>query len=138
MKRIILLMTVVSLTIPVFCQTKNPKRGIAYGYHTEEDFQAISGMLSWWYNWAVTPESGVAGIFESYDMDFVPMAWNGYFNETNLRNFYAGHPEAKFLLGFNEPNFIAQANMTPSEAAAEWPKLEAIADDYGLELVSPA
>jgi hypothetical protein len=138
MKKTILIIAAFSLIIPVFSQTKNPKRGIAYGYHTEEDFQAISGTLSWWYNWAVTPESGVAGIFESYDMDFVPMAWNGSFNETSLRNFYANHPEAKFLLGFNEPNLIAQANMTPSEAAAEWPNLEAIADDYGLELVGPA
>jgi len=45
------------LIVPVFGQTKNPKRGISYGYHTEEDFKAISGTLSWWYNWAVTPES---------------------------------------------------------------------------------
>ena len=138
MKKTILLLTALSLIIPVFSQAKNPKRGIAYGYHTEEDFQAISGTLSWWYNWAVTPESTVADIFESYNMDFVPMAWNGYFNETNLRNFYASHPDAKFLLGFNEPNLIDQANMTPGEAAAEWPKLEAIAEDYGLELVGPA
>jgi len=43
MKKTILLLTALSLIIPVFSQTKNPKRGIAYGYHTEEDFQAISG-----------------------------------------------------------------------------------------------
>jgi hypothetical protein len=138
MKKTIIIITVLSLITPVFSQTKNPKRGIAYGYHTEEDFQAISSTLSWWYNWAVTPESAVADIFESYNMDFVPMAWNEYFNETNLRNFYANHPGAKFLLGYNEPNFIAQANMTPTEAASEWPRLEAIANDYGLELVGPA
>ena len=138
MKKVILLLAAIYLIVPTFSQPKNPKRGICYGYHSEEDFQAISGTLSWWYNWAVTPESGVADIFESYDMDFVPMAWNGQFNETNMRNFYASHPDAKFLLGFNEPNFIEQANMTPSQAAAEWPKLESIADDYGLKLVSPA
>ena len=133
MKKTILLLAAVSLITPVFNQTKNPKRGISYGYHTEEDFQAISTSISWWYNWAGTPESAVADIFESYDMDFVPMAWNGYYNEASLRDFYANHPGAKFLLGFNEPNFIDQANMTPSEAAAEWPGLEAIADDYGLD-----
>jgi hypothetical protein len=138
MKKTILLLSALSLIAPTFSQTKNTKRGIAYGYHSEEDFQAISGTLSWWYNWAVTPESEVADIFESYDMDFVPMAWNGQFNETNLRNFYAGHPDTKYLLGFNEPNFIEQANMTPSQAAAQWSKLEAVADDYGLELVGPA
>jgi len=138
MKKTILLLAALSLGVFASGQPKNPKRGIAYGYHSEEDFQAISGTISWWYNWAVTPEPGIADIFESYDMDFVPMAWNGQFNETNLRNFYASHPNAKFLLGFNEPNFVEQADMTPSQAAAEWTKLEAIADDYGLELVGPA
>ncbi len=138
MKKTILFLAALSLMSPAFAQTQNPKRGIAYGYHTEEDFQAISGTLSWWYNWAGTPESAVADIFESYNMDFVPMAWDEHYNETGLRNFYASHPDAKFLLGFNEPNFIEQANMTPTEAAAEWPALEAIAGDYGLELVGPA
>ena len=57
---------------------------------------------------------------------------------SKLREFYTNHPEAKFLLGFNEPNFREQANMTPSAAAAAWPGLEAIADEFGLELVSPA
>ncbi|HJV81937.1 glycosyl hydrolase [Noviherbaspirillum sp.] len=27
---------------------------------------------------------------------------------------------AKYLLGFNEPNFKAQANKTPSQAASAW------------------
>jgi len=42
------------------------------------------------------------------------------------------------LLAFNEPNFLEQANMTPSEVVAIWPTIEQIADDFNLEIVSPA
>ncbi len=54
------------ITLVSFGQHKNPKRGLAFGYHKEADFQAISGSLSWWYNWANTPDSGVAGVFGNY------------------------------------------------------------------------
>jgi hypothetical protein len=42
--------------------------------------------------------------------------------------------QAHFLLGFNEPDSGAQANMTPERAAALWPRLEST----GLRLGSPA
>lgn len=138
MQKAILITAVLGCTILASGQVKNPKKGMAFGYHSEEDLQAISGSVSWWYNWANTPESSVAGIYESYDMEFVPMTWNNSYDVSKLRDFYTSHPEAKFLLGFNEPNFRDQANMTPSEAAAAWPGLEAIADEFGLELVGPA
>lgn len=124
--------------LAVCSQVKSPKKGIAFGYHTEADVAAISKRVSWWYNWNDIPDQEVAGVYKEYDMDFVPMAWNGSFNENRLREFLDEHPDVKFLLGFNEPNFKSQANMTPSQAAAIWPKLEAIADDYNLKLVSPA
>ncbi len=111
---------------------------MAYGYHSVADMEAISGSVSWWYNWSPKPESTVANVFQNYGMDFVPMAWNGSFNESQMRAFYASHPEAKYLLGFNEPNFTTQANMKPSQAAAIWPKLENIAKDYNLKIVAPA
>jgi hypothetical protein len=119
-------------------QTISKKRGLAYGHHSQADMAAISKNISWWYNWAATPESAVASVFPNYAMDFVPMAWNGSFNEAALRTFYASHPDSKYLLGFNEPNFTTQANMKPSVAAALWPKLEKIAQDFGLKIVAPA
>lgn len=122
----------------MFSQTKSPKKGVAFGYHTEPDLSIISKGASWWYNWNDVPDEEVAGVYQEYDMDFVPMAWNGSFNENRLRRFLDEHPGVKFLLGFNEPNFRSQANMTPSQAAAVWPRLEAIADEYNLKLVSPA
>lgn len=48
------------------------------------------------------------------------------------------HPRVKLILGFNEPNFKSQANLTPSQAAAAWPQLEAIADRFHLTIVGPA
>jgi hypothetical protein len=126
------------ISIQAFSQTKSTKRGIAYGYHSEADMATISKGISWWYNWYYQPESTVASVYKNYGMDFVPMAWGKSFNEAGLRNFYASHPDAKYLLGFNEPNFMSQANMKPSEAAALWPKLEKIARDFGLKIVGPA
>lgn len=133
---LLLLLTFISGN--AFSQTKSTKRGIAYGYHSEADMAAISKGVSWWYNWYYQPENTVSMVYQNYGMDFVPMAWGKSFNEAGIRAYYASHPEAKYLLGFNEPNFISQANLKPSEAAALWPKLEKIAKDYGLKIVGPA
>ncbi len=129
------------LVVIILCSTLGfgqNKRGLAYGYHSPEDLEALSPEISWWYNWSETPESSVADVFGNYGFDFVPMAWNGDFNETELRSFLTNHPETKYLLAFNEPNFIDQANMTPSEVATQWSVLESIADDFDLEIVGPA
>lgn len=114
------------------------KRGLAYGYHSAKDLEVLSPEISWWYNWSEAPESAVADVYTNYGFEFVPMTWNGNFNATKLRNFLSKHPETKYLLAFNEPNFIDQANMTPSEVAAKWSVLEAIADEYNLKIVGPA
>jgi hypothetical protein len=135
------ILTLFSLTIfltPGFAQVKSKKRGIAFGYHSESDMAVISKGVSWWYNWYYQPEDAVSSVFRNYEMEFVPMAWGKSINDAGLRAFYASHPEAKYLLGFNEPNFISQSNIKPSEAAALWPNLEKIAKDYGLKIVGPA
>lgn len=136
--KLLVILGILMLTAPVFSQVKSKKRGIAYGGHSEADMAAISGSLSWWYNWSISPDSKVAMVYQNYGMDFVPMTWNRTYNETTLRAFYASHPNAKYLLAFNEPNFTTQANIKPSEAAAAWPRLEKIAKDYGLKIVAPA
>jgi Glycosyl hydrolase catalytic core/Carbohydrate binding module (family 6)/Secretion system C-terminal sorting domain len=139
MKRVII--TAIGLLVfewIAFAQFQSSKKGIAFGYLTADDIAEISKGMTWWYNWAVVPENGVKDIFGNYNMDFVPMAWNGLFDETSLRAFYETHPDTKYLLGFNEPNFQTQANLTPREAAALWPKLEAIAKDFNLKIVGPA
>ena len=128
--------------ILIFCmismQLTAQKRGLAYGYHSPEDLEVMSPEISWWYNWYVAPENAVADVFPDYGFDFVPMTWNASFDENKLRQFLDQHPETKYLLAFNEPNFKDQANMTPSQIAAQWPRLESIANDYDLEIVGPA
>ncbi|MGB5928346.1 MAG: glycosyl hydrolase [Cyclobacteriaceae bacterium] len=117
---------------------KSQKRGLGYGSHSEADMAAISQGISWWYNWFHQPDAQVQDMYQNYDVEFVPMAWNGGFNEQAMRDWLLAHPEAEYVLGWNEPNFLEQANMTPSQAAAEWPRLEAIADEFNLKIVSPA
>ncbi len=113
------------------------KRGVAYGYHCEADMAALSKGVSWWYNWDVTPDSDMrSGVYRSYDVEYVPMIWGA---GTDRADALANIPEdATALLGFNEPNFGSQANISAADAAALWPELEAIADERGMLLVSPA
>lgn len=117
--------------------TFGQKRGLAYGHLSPEDMKALSPEISWWYNWSEEPESTVANVFDNYGFEFVPMTWNGSFNESKLRDYLTAHPQTKYLLAFNEPNFKDQANLTPSAAAALWPKHEAIAKTYNLKIVGP-
>ncbi|GMU03986.1 glycoside hydrolase family protein [Corallococcus caeni] len=116
--------------------TKSAKRGLGYGYHSAEDLKALSPGMSWWYNWSPRPEAGAASVYVSENVSFVPMAWGGTPTVAQLESeIPAG---ARYLLGFNEPNFKSQANKTPRQAAALWPVLEEVARRKGLKLVSPA
>lgn len=64
------------------------------------------------------------------------MVWNANFTVADA---LAKIPDgAQYLLGFNEPNFKSQANLSPTEAAAKWPDLENIAQQKNMKLISPA
>ncbi|WP_192954649.1 glycosyl hydrolase [Gallaecimonas mangrovi] len=115
-------------------QGLSPKRGLAYGHPSAADLALIKGHIAWWYNWAVTPTPDTA---ES-DIEYVPMVWGCHFDEKRLRQYLSSHPKVKYLLGFNEPNFKHQANISPQKAAENWRKLQAIADEFHLKTVAPA
>ncbi len=117
-------------------QTISPKRGIAGPLLNNADC-IVADSLSWYYNWANTPDAPVISTHQNY-IEFCPMLWNGNWNPTALTNYLNVHPEVKYLLAFNEPNFNVQANMTAAQAAALWPQVEAIANTYNLKIVSPA
>lgn len=123
---------------PPVTQATGCKRGIAYGHHSKADMAALSPAVSWWYNWAHVPDQGVQpDAYKTLGVEYVPMVWGG--GGLDSAKIAGEIPDgAKFLLGFNEPNFGAQANLSASDAAALWPKVEAIADARGLALVSPA
>lgn len=119
-------------------QVKSEKRGLAYGQNSWQDLNALSKGVTWWYNWHHQPETSAINDYQDYGFDYVPMAWNGAFDKEAMRTFLTTHPGVKYILGWNEPNFKSQANMTPSQAAALWPDIEALADEFDLEIISPA
>jgi hypothetical protein len=116
------------------------KRGAAYVNESAADVTAFSRGIGWWYDWGSVPDATKIGALLDAGVEYVPMVWTGPPNtpidtETLIAEIPVG---AKFLLGFNEPNFGQQANLTPAQAAAAWPQLETIASARGLKLVSPA
>jgi hypothetical protein len=99
--------------------------------------EALSNGVSWWYNWDVAPDSAMrSGVYRSYGVEYVPMIWGAGTDRDGAPSRIPA--DATALLGFNEPNFGSQANLSAADAAALWPELEAIADQRGLLLVSPA
>ncbi len=86
---------------------------------------AFAPAVAWWYNWATRGSGQGPGI------EFVPMAWG-------TGSLGSAIPDgSRFLLGFNEPNFHAQSNLTPQQAASAWPEVEARARLTGAAIVSP-
>ena len=117
--------------------TSSHKRGEAYGFNSDADLGALSPAVTWWYNWSPKPDSSLSsGYAASKGVEFVPMIWGGNFDPNTLATQVPAG--AKYLLTFNEPNFGSQSNLTPAQAAALWPKVEAFAQSRGLKIVSPA
>lgn len=113
------------------------KRGLAYGHHSIADLKAISPGVSWWYNWDFRPDQDLrAGAYRDAGVEYAPMIWGSASDRTAAKT--AIGDDARVLLGFNEPNFGSQANLSAKAAAGLWPELEAIADAKDLRLVSPA
>jgi hypothetical protein len=89
---------------------------------------ASSAGVSWWYDWSLAGTGGSSAV------EFVPMVW-GSANAASVL------PQgARYVLGFNEPNFKGQANLSPQQAAAAWPMIEAHAKAIGagVQIISPA
>ena len=122
--------------MPAGADAKSYKRGVAESNFTFiAQMQAIEPGVSWFYNWGPGLNGNLA---DQQVLEFIPMCWNGGWNEGRIRDYVKAHPETKYLLGFNEPNFTNQANMTPQAAAERWPALRALADELGLKVVAPA
>ncbi len=115
---------------------RSKKRGLAYGGHSAADMQALSAGVTWWYNWSPKLDAGVVNTYQAAGEEFVPMIWGG--NPT-ADDIAAQVPNgAKYLLGFNEPNFKSQSNKTPRQAAALWPVLQEVARRKNLQIGAPA
>ncbi len=114
------------------------KRGIAYDLASAADMKALSPGVTWWYNWATTPSAKVPADYRTrYRMDYYPMLWNGDFNATSTLAFLKAHPTIRYLLVLNEPNVGGQSYLTPQQAAALWPRYEAVATQAKVKIVGP-
>jgi hypothetical protein len=113
------------------------KRGLAestaYGARLCTDLDLAQ--LAWHYSWSVAPGNVTCDILSNATTGtaFVAMAWGA--SSVPITGLF---PASVALLGFNEPNRLTQANMTPAAAAALWPSVEATARQNGLSLGSPA
>jgi len=120
-----------------YSQEKSNKRGVSYGFHSTADIQKFSEAISWWYNWSPQPDSAIETTYQNYNVDFTPMAWNAN-GISGVNSWISQDSNVKYILGFNEPNFKEQANMTPSEAASAWSSFQQIARENNLKTVTPA
>ena len=120
-----------------YLQARSAKRGVAFAFDMEEDYQLLSPSTSWCYNWGVSDGKKSSEYRTANNMTYCPMMWSGV-NLDGINNYVKAHPETEWLLAFNEPNLTDQANMTPSEAAAKWPDVMQAKQLTGRKLVSPA
>ncbi len=119
--------------------TKSAKRGIAYDLASDADLTAVSAGVSWWYNWALKQNTSLsAAAATNNGMDFLPMLWNGSFDDAAVITYLKANPQIKYMLVMNEPNLTDQANLTPAQAATIWPRYEAISSQTGVKIVGPA
>jgi hypothetical protein len=128
-------MAALLIVFTLSAQTQSVKRGIC-GDASPGDLASFAPYIAWYYNWSIEPPAVSKG--ELSGIEWVPMQW-GAVSADKVATIASRIPEgSKYLLGFNEPNFKSQSNLTPAQAAAMWPHVETIAREKGLALVSPA
>ncbi len=116
---------------------KSAKRGVSFTFQQVDDMTLLAPGISWSYNWGSAQNETFDAYRSDYGLDYCPMAWNGV-NESAIREYVERNPDCSYLLAFNEPNLTDQANMTPTQAAENWPALKSLADELGLQIISPA
>jgi len=114
---------------------RQAKRGLAWFNSQLCSDLKLMKSTSWIYNWSPTPDQNLVPCMKNLGIEFVPMQWGGGGLDTLAQEIYA---DTKHLIAFNEPNFHAQSNVAPKQAATLWPQLEAIAAKHNLKLGSPS
>jgi Glycosyl hydrolase catalytic core len=118
---------------------KSAKRGVAYDFADLQDLSALAPGVSWFYNWSPAPNPSLPADFAARTaVSFQPMLWNWSYDFAALKTQFLAAGGLKYLLVLNEPNLTSQANVTPADAAAQWPQYEQLADALGARLVGPA
>lgn len=113
--------------------SKEGKKGIGYAKKKEEWPRRTNELnANWLYSWGSELQDSLPD-----GVDFAPMLWGkSSVVDENLQRLKSLKNEGKikYILAFNEPDRVKQANMSVDEAIALWPQLEEI----GLPLGSPA
>lgn len=121
------------------------KRGIAMPNWilNSASLSTLAQSLYWGYVWHHTPSDWQGGPtleeWERHGINFIPMVWGAGADHLD-KAVKDGLPrEKRALLGFNEPNFPEQANLSPQKAASLWPLVEELARNASINyIVSPA
>jgi len=107
-----------------------PPKGIGLTYGHCEDVGAVGA--GWQYDWSPNPPA-CPGV------ENVPMIWGqddalGLINGTETLG-----GNSQYILGFNEPDLLGQANLTVQQAANLWYQIEVWRDQYhpDKKLVAP-
>jgi hypothetical protein len=104
------------------------KKGVAVWSFTGVDQALAQSGADWYYTWS-TQHGGIGG---APGVGFVPMIKDA--GNVTAPTLAQAKTEGPYLLGFNEPDMSAQANMTVAQALNLWPQLM----NTGLTLGSPA
>lgn len=84
----------------------------------------------WYYTWS----TGHPGITASGGADFVPMIWGA--DHVTPQALAEAKTAGPYLLGFNEPDFDSQADMSVEQALDLWPRLESTGSILGSPAVA--
>lgn len=113
-----------------------PSKGIGMSRFEGFGFEQLNSLdLDWFYDWG--PGHPALGPTSDQAAEFVPMIWGqGSLERNAIEQVRSEVPRtgAENLLGFNEPDYDAQADMSVDTAVKLWPQLE----QAGLRLGSPA
>ncbi|MCM1518050.1 MAG: glycosyl hydrolase [Pseudoflavonifractor sp.] len=132
----------VAVSVPVWGQGRSEKRGLCFNNLSKADIELLEGSTSWMYNWS-NRLNGDSELLRTSTIEYLPMIWSGpkdgtAMSEASVLEILDRNPEAKYLLGFNEPNLTDQADMTPQQAAISWPNIVSACRKRGVKIVSPA
>lgn len=80
-----------------------------------------NGIFDWYYTWK--PHEDGIDTFTNNDIEFIPMLWG--INDVTLQNIeLVQDKKSPYLLTFNEPDNLSQANMSVEEAIELWPMVQ--------------
>ncbi len=118
--------------------SQNPKKGFGIVINENNNWQEKLNELeiSWHYSWG----NQIPDNYPHDNYEYVPMVWGAWGDFSGIDvivdrvNDWAEEGKVHYLLGFNEPDSEAQADLTVEEAIEAWPKLM----NANVPLVSPA